>query len=85
MARRFDLFAYLKLFRYPFVFTAIADSATGYLICTGLNEINGLTMGLLAVASAGLTSSAWPSTTSPTGTGTWRSRPPGSSPRDDCR
>jgi len=54
MARRFDVFAYLKLFRFPFVFTAIADSATGYLICTGLNEIHAPTMALLAAASAGL-------------------------------
>ncbi|RPH49186.1 MAG: hypothetical protein EHM91_03390 [Planctomycetota bacterium] len=54
MARRFDFFSYLKLFRFPLVFTAIADSATGYLICTGLEEINALTMGLLAAASAGL-------------------------------
>jgi 4-hydroxybenzoate polyprenyltransferase len=54
MARRFDFFSYLKLFRFPFVFTAIADSATGYLTCTGLDEINGATMALLAASSAGL-------------------------------
>jgi 4-hydroxybenzoate polyprenyltransferase len=54
MARRFDLVAYLKLFRFPLVFTAIADSAAGYLICTGVREIHAPTMALLAAASAGL-------------------------------
>ena len=54
MARRFDLVAYLKLFRFPLVFTAIADSAAGYLICTGSHEIEVPLLVCLAVASAGL-------------------------------
>jgi len=52
--RRFDLVAYLKLFRFPLVFTAIADSAAGYLICTGPHEIQAGVLACLAVASAGL-------------------------------
>src|SRR5439155_720032 len=47
-----DLVAYLKLFRFPLVFTAIADSAAGYLAASFQLEIGTLT--LLAVSSAGL-------------------------------
>lgn len=54
MPSRFDLVGYLKLFRFPLVFTAIADSATGYLICTGIEEIRASALACLAVASAGL-------------------------------
>jgi 4-hydroxybenzoate polyprenyltransferase len=54
MAGRLDPVAFLKLFRFPLVFTAIADSAAGYLICTGIREIHAPTMALLAAASAGL-------------------------------
>lgn len=50
--RRVDVVAYLKLFRFPLVFTAIADSATGYLL--GSNRINASEMAGLALASAGL-------------------------------
>lgn len=46
------MLAYLKLFRLPFVFTAIADSATGYLI--GSRDPAPRTLGLLAAASAAL-------------------------------
>lgn len=53
MARRFDLVAYLKLFRFPLVFTAMADSATGYLI-ENPSSLQPLTMVLLALCSAGL-------------------------------
>lgn len=53
MGRRFDLVAYLKLFRFPLVFTAIADSAAGYLLMQRRGVEAG-TLGLLAVASAGL-------------------------------
>jgi len=53
MGRRFDLVAYLKLFRFPLVFTAIADSAAGYLLVQRRGVDPG-TAGLLAVASAGL-------------------------------
>jgi 4-hydroxybenzoate polyprenyltransferase len=49
--RRFDLVAYLKLFRFPLVFTAIADSAAGYL-CTRSGDP--AVLGLLALASGGL-------------------------------
>ncbi|MBI3856352.1 MAG: hypothetical protein HY293_11750 [Planctomycetes bacterium] len=52
MARRFDPVAYLKLFRFPLVFTAIADSAAGCLI-TGRGDYFEKA-GLLAVSSAGL-------------------------------
>ena len=49
----FDLVAYLKLFRFPLVFTAIADSATGCLL--GKNYHNTLSpIPLLMVSSAGL-------------------------------
>ena len=53
MARRFDLVAYLKLFRFPLVFTAVADSAAGYLIAAP-SMLQPLTMILLAVCSTGL-------------------------------
>lgn len=53
MARRFDLVAYLKLFRFPLVFTAVADSAAGYLIANP-SILQPLTMVLLAVCSTGL-------------------------------
>lgn len=51
--RRFDLVAYLKLVRFPLVFTAIADSAAGYLCSTGGN-VEAWVLGWLAGASAGL-------------------------------
>jgi hypothetical protein len=51
--RRFDPVAYLKLFRFPLVFTAIADSAAGYLLATS-GRIEPGTLALLAVSSAGL-------------------------------
>ncbi|HZE96409.1 MAG TPA: UbiA family prenyltransferase [Planctomycetota bacterium] len=51
MARRFDLVAYLKLVRFPLVFTAIADSAAGYCVGTSNKlEFSG-TLALLALAS----------------------------------
>jgi 4-hydroxybenzoate polyprenyltransferase len=53
MARRFDLVAYLKLFRFPLVFTAVADSAAGYLIANP-SSLQPLTMVLLALCSTGL-------------------------------
>jgi len=53
MARGFDPVAYLKLFRFPLVFTAIADSAAGYVLATP-TMIQPLAMILLAVGSAGL-------------------------------
>jgi 4-hydroxybenzoate polyprenyltransferase len=46
------MIAYLKLFRLPFVFTAAADSATGYLLASG--TVSPRTLGLLALSSAGL-------------------------------
>lgn len=52
--KRFDPVAYLKLFRFPLVFTAIADSAAGYLICSGAYEIRTRTLACLAIASSGL-------------------------------
>jgi 4-hydroxybenzoate polyprenyltransferase len=45
--------AYLKLFRFPLVFTAVADSAAGYLLVCGPRP-DPLTLALLAVASGGL-------------------------------
>jgi len=53
MAGRIDVVAYLKLFRFPLVFTAIADSAAGYLCVRG-PEIEVWILALLAGASAGL-------------------------------
>lgn len=50
--KRFDLVAYLKLFRFPLVFTAIADSAAGYCFAPGNAPLS--TVAYLAVASAGL-------------------------------
>jgi len=47
--------AVLKLFRFPLVFTAIADSVAGYLLITrGFGSANPLGIFLIAVASAGL-------------------------------
>jgi 4-hydroxybenzoate polyprenyltransferase len=54
MARRLDVVAILKLFRFPLVFTAIADSATGRLLLSGDLRTAAPTLGLLALASAGL-------------------------------
>ena len=52
---RFDVLAYLRLFRFPLIFTAIADSATGYLLRTSWRgDPDPLTLLLLAVSSAGL-------------------------------
>ena len=45
--------SYLKLFRFPLVFTAIADSAAGYLVACG-GRPDPLVLALLAVASSGL-------------------------------
>ncbi len=45
--------SYLKLFRFPLVFTAIADSAAGYLLFQRRGVEAG-TLGLLAMSSAGL-------------------------------
>lgn len=50
--RRFDLVAYLKLFRFPLVFTAIADSAAGYLLAPW--NAPPWTLAFLALSSAGL-------------------------------
>lgn len=47
------MLAYLKLFRLPFVFTAVADSAAGYLIASK-GAPDPRVLGLLALASAGL-------------------------------
>lgn len=52
--RRVDVVAYLKLFRFPLVFTAIADSATGRLLVGGEFSTSWPTLLLLAVSSAGL-------------------------------
>jgi 4-hydroxybenzoate polyprenyltransferase len=52
--KRFDLVAYLKLFRFPLVFTAIADSAAGFLISADVNRGSIGAMSLLALASGGL-------------------------------
>src|SRR5579864_6705981 len=54
MPRRFDVVAYLKLFRFPLVFTAIADSAAGRLLVSSDLATAGPSLGLLALASAGL-------------------------------
>ncbi|HLY08706.1 MAG TPA: hypothetical protein VKW04_05275 [Planctomycetota bacterium] len=49
-----DAVAILKLFRFPLVFTAIADSVTGRLLMSGDLRSAEPTLGLLALASAGL-------------------------------
>jgi 4-hydroxybenzoate polyprenyltransferase len=49
--KRFDVVAYLKLFRFPLVFTAIADSLAGHLLS---RHVQWGTIALLAVTSAGL-------------------------------
>lgn len=61
MARRFDLVAYLKLFRFPLVFTAIADSWAGYFVSYLLASQHGepwafqvSRLGNLALISGGL-------------------------------
>jgi len=54
MARPLDVIAVLKLFRFPLVFTAIADSATGRLLLNGDLRSAAPTLGWLALASAGL-------------------------------
>lgn len=46
--------AVLKLFRFPLVFTAVADSAAGYLAARGGNPPSALALALLAAASGGL-------------------------------
>jgi 4-hydroxybenzoate polyprenyltransferase len=46
--------ATLKLFRFPLVFTAIADSAAGYLLACRPTGPRPLTLALLAAASGGL-------------------------------
>ena len=54
MVRLLDPVGYLKLFRFPLVFTAIADSATGYLL-TSESRVPSrfiLNVGLTAVSSA---------------------------------
>jgi 4-hydroxybenzoate polyprenyltransferase len=53
MARQGGPVAYLKLFRFPLVFTAIADSAAGYVIANP-SVVQPLPMMLLALSSAGL-------------------------------
>src|SRR5262245_6322048 len=50
--RRFDVALYLKLFRFPLVFTAIADSAAGYLIASTVVQPSAMI--LLALSSTGL-------------------------------
>lgn len=52
--RGFDPVAYLKLFRFPLVFTAIADSATGYLLFYAGYTISWTRLAFLALTSAGL-------------------------------
>jgi len=54
MARRFDPVAILKLFRFPLVFTAIADSVSGRLLLSADLAAAAPTLGLLALASGGL-------------------------------
>jgi 4-hydroxybenzoate polyprenyltransferase len=51
--RGFDLVAYLKLFRFPLVFTAIADSATGHLLTSNAHP-EWPVLSLLALTSASL-------------------------------
>jgi 4-hydroxybenzoate polyprenyltransferase len=52
--RRFDVVAYLKLVRFPLVFTAIADSAAGYMLGIYDHHVFTPTLGLLSLSSAGL-------------------------------
>jgi len=54
MAGRIDIVGYLKLFRFPLVFTAIADSAAGCLLPMDEYRIFSPTLGLLALSSSGL-------------------------------
>ncbi len=48
------MIATLKLFRFPLVFTAIADSAAGYLLHNRGGRVDPVVLACLAVASAGL-------------------------------
>ena len=48
------MIAYLKLFRLPLVFTAVADSLAGYLSVRGLREGDGVVLLCLALTSGGL-------------------------------
>ncbi len=50
----FDLVAYLKLFRFPLVFTAISDSAAGYLVARKGWSVDWATLLWLALSSSGL-------------------------------
>lgn len=50
----FDLVAYLKLCRFPLVFTAISDSAAGYLVSRGNRGFEWPVLLWLAVSSSGL-------------------------------
>ncbi len=52
--RRFDIVAYLKLVRFPLVFTAIADSVAGYMLAMSDDRFFSPTLWLLALASSGL-------------------------------
>jgi 4-hydroxybenzoate polyprenyltransferase len=56
--KRFDVVAYLKLFRFPLVFTAIADSAAGHVLGQSVGRPNTVytvpALGKLALMSAGL-------------------------------
>jgi 4-hydroxybenzoate polyprenyltransferase len=59
--RHFDLVAYLKLFRFPLVFTAVADSAAGCLLGSvwphrtpGAEVLDRGALGFIAASSAGL-------------------------------
>lgn len=54
VGRRVDVVAYLKLFRFPLVFTAIADSVTGRLLVNPDLGAGGSSLVFLALASAGL-------------------------------
>jgi len=51
--KRFDPVAYLKLFRFPLVFTAIADSSTAYLLTSDWNP-DPQVLAFVAICSAGL-------------------------------
>lgn len=48
------MIAYLKLFRFPLVFTAVADSAAGFLALRGYREGDALALACFSVTSAGL-------------------------------